>query len=212
MLGHWLFNGKTIGSLGGGAQPGDPSDWIDQIDPLTAKRFYSCVLTGGQDGLDDIRLPLSSWQATIQTGRAHYVQAVVPNVLPYVDEITDRPNGDIVIFGSVLMTDGTREEVELARAPLGDPRFQIGPRRDTATLSGYRPREDNDPVDTARIMRAPRMIGFGGGGTRFRATIDWALRPGMKAIAQGVEIDVAYINFYVTPMEEYMDVGDRADG
>jgi hypothetical protein len=211
MFGSWLFGGKSILSSGVSA-PGAPPAWIDDLDPLTTKRFYSCVLTGGQDGMDDIRLPISSWQATIQSGRANYVQAVVPNALSYVDEITGRPNGDIVIFGGALMTNGDREEVELARAPLREPRFQIGPLRDTATLSGYRPRDDSDPVDTVRAMHGVRMVGFGGGGTRFRADVDWALRPGMKAIAQGMEIDVAYINFYVTPTEEYMDVGDRANG
>ncbi len=57
---------------------------------------YFLVITGSQDGLEDIELPLSSFQAVRRTGADTYLSVTVPTA-EYADEISARQNGKIVI-------------------------------------------------------------------------------------------------------------------
>lgn len=157
-----------------------------------------------------VRVPMSSWQATLQTGRSNFVQAVVPAVLDWVTSINAATEFAIVRTASI--PGGGVIEYEMARAPLGEARFDRGPNRYTCTLTGYSDgfAVDETPVAaTDRTLQQVRSVSSGSGGVRVRCAIDWLLRPGQRALVDGVPFTVAYINYYVNGNDAYMDCGER---
>lgn len=158
-----------------------------------------------------VRVPISSWQATLQQGRSNYVQCVVPAVATWIDAIDQAT--EFVILRRAELADGTVVEYEMTRAPLGDLRLDRGPARYTATLSGYSAGfaldEEADPV-TDRPLRSVRSVSSGSGGLRVRCAVDWLLRPGQRAVLDDEPFTAAFINYYVNESDAYMDVGERA--
>jgi hypothetical protein len=157
-----------------------------------------------------VRVPISSWQATLQQGRANYVQCVVPAVASWVEAISTA--SEFVINRAADIPGGGVIEYEMARAPLGEARFDRGPTNYTCTLSGYSPgfAVDEEPSGAAaRVLTKVRSISSGSGGRRVRCAIDWLLRPGQLASFEGVSFTAAYINYYVQGRDAYMDVGER---
>lgn len=184
------------------------ADWTAALDPVQTSIYYACELTGAENSLSDLRLPISSWQATVQNGRADYVQAVVPAAEEYLDAIAARPDGRIKIHRGARFANGTGRELELTSVPLQAAYLSIGPRRRTIVLSGY------GAVTTSinpsvRHLEGVRSVSVQSGTLRARSAIDWLLRPGMVAHAAGYEIQCDYINYYVSGNDAYMDVGER---
>lgn len=189
------------------------TDWSGLIDAITTRQFYICILTGGPDGLPDLRMRISSWQATVQNDRASYLQAVVPGVLPLIDDISARPGGDIVLISGVELQSGAMLEQVMAQAPLQNFRYDRGPTNSTGTLSGYATLfGESAPNASARQLQNVRSLSSDTSGYRVRADIDLMLRPGRQALAAGQALDVAYINYYANKDDAYMDVGERSDG
>lgn len=182
-------------------------DWAGDIDANTSQTYYACEIDDGV--LDAIRPPISSWQATVQTDRASYAQAVIPAATDWVSAISDRADGEFVIYRGVRYPDGTTQESELARAPLGDVRFDVGPTNATMTISGYGTTPPPSQALT-RTLRNVRSESTANGLFRVRCDIDWFLRPGHTAVSRGTEFTVAYVNYYVNSSDQYMDAGERA--
>lgn len=196
--------------LSAGPKPLIEVDWTGLIDPITTRNFYVCVLTGEADGLPDLRLRISSWQATVQTGRSSYLQTVVPAVLPLINDISARPNGEIVLISGTEFQDGTTLQQVLARASLQNFRYDRGPTNATGTLSGYTSTFGEFPPDAApRQLKNARSLSSDTSGFRVRADIDLMLRPGRQALAAGQALDVAYINYIVNGQDAYMEAGER---
>ena len=179
-------------------------DWSTGIDPITSQTYYACEIDDGV--LDAIRVPISSWQATVQTGRASYAQAVIPAATAWVGPVDDRSGGEFIIYRGVRYSDGSTQESELARAPLGDVRFDVGPTNATMTISGYAtiPASATSLTRTLQNVRSEST----GIGLRVRCDIDWFLRPGHTAITRGTPFTVGYINYYANASDEFMDVGE----
>lgn len=184
------------------------ANWTVVVDPIVDQLYYACVVTGAADALPDLRLPISSWQATVQNGRADYVQAVVPAIMDLVDAIGARSNGEIVIYRGARSPDGSEREIEMARAPLEQFRIDRGSFRATGTLSGYAAITTNADPST-RTLTGLRSLSIDGSGVRARTDIDWLLRPGMMASVGEYAFEVSYINYYVGNNQAYMDVGER---
>ena len=160
------------------------------------------------------RIPVSSWQATMQTGAACYVQAVIPAVGPYATLLTDAladGAAEIVISRVARLSDGAEAESELARAALGDLRLDRGPVNYTATISGYADAIDEAQADSlTRSLEAVRSISSGANDHRARAAIDWFMRPGQTALLPDAsEMTASWVNYYVNASDAYMDVGER---
>ena len=102
--------------------------------------------------------------------------------------------------------------MELARAPISTLQSDRGAARHTCTLSGYAAAYDPESEtwpESVRTMRGIRSISQTGSNYRVRCAIDWALRPGMDAVADSVTFTVAYINYYANGSDAYMDIGSR---
>ena len=182
------------------------NDWTGIV-PELAQTYYAAEL---QLGGDSERLPISSWQATVQADRSSYLLAVVPAAAALMDRITALADGDLVVYRGVRLDSGD-SEIEMARVPLGEATYQRGPQRATVSLSGYGSISFADSgAGVTRTLTGLRSVATQGGFFRVRADIDWLLRPGMTASADGQTFTVSYINYYVTRGQSYMDVGERA--
>lgn len=158
-----------------------------------------------------VRVPISSWQATLQTDAACYVQSVIPACTPWISTITAAT--EFVIRRKAQLTDGSAIEYEMARSPLETRSFAQGPSNHTATISGYSDAltaNANPPAVQDRTLTGVRTVFDGDGGIRVRADIDWLLRPGMRAYWGATPILVDFINYYVPGNDQYMDIGERA--
>lgn len=161
-----------------------------------------------------VRVPMSSWQSTLQTTSNCFGSAVVPNCLPYLTELGDAT--EFAISRVAETTLGELIEVELVRVPLQNLQIDQGPTASTASISGYSsPYLAVDPPDSVydRTLTDIRSISTYASGARVRCGIDWALRPGSRAYYAETSMIVAYMNYYVTQdsrsIQAYMDVGER---
>lgn len=160
---------------------------------------------------DAVRVPISSWQATLQTGASNYVQCVVPAVADWTDAINAATAFTITRAAEPAGLPAI--EYEMASAPLETISIAQGPTNFTATLSGYSPAfavDDAPPTATSRTLRDVRSITTTSGKMRARCAIDWLLRPAQRAyLPDGSSFIVGYINFYQPQgFDSYMDVGE----
>lgn len=193
----------TIGAIAGALV-----DWSALITQETVDGYTAQLID--PDGVGEpLNLRISSWQGTIQSGRASYLQCVVPAADELLDSLIERA-GWILSVSRFAKIGGVDFVSEMARAPLGQIQYNKGPSRATVTLSGYAT-ETSFQDFGARTLTGIRQVSSGSG-MRVRANIDWVLRPGMTAVANGVPMVARYINYYVSTGESYMDVGDRPGG
>jgi hypothetical protein len=180
-------------------------DWAKAINFLTTRTYYALDIDDRD--LPPIRIPMSSWQATRQMGRASFAQAVIPAAGQWESAIYDRAAaGEFIIMKGALFEDGSVEESELARTPIQTVRRNEGAVNLTLTLSGYV--EVAAAETNIRELQNIRSI-TNDPGTRVRCDIDWFLKPGQVAVARDVSFTVSYINYYANVSDQYMDVGER---
>lgn len=185
-------------------------DFTAQLEQAGATTYYACNLV---DGAMVLRVPISSWQGTLQTAGAAYLQAVIPAVASTGAVIAALSSGAVfVIYRGARLPDGTVIEQEMARSLIESTQFDQGPNRYTCTISGYSdaiaPPTSAYPA-TDRTLRGVRSISSGAGGVRVRCAVDWFLRPGQIAIAGGAPFVAGYLNYYALTGDSYMDVGER---
>lgn len=154
-----------------------------------------------------VRIPISSWQATLQTGSSNYVQCVIPACTIWVSAINSAT--EFVISRRAVLPDGSALEYEMARAPAESPQFDRGPQRHTCTLSGYSDafaEIEDPPAVYDRELSGIRSVSSGSS-YRVRCAVDWLLRPGHRAFVEDAPFIVSYINYYAPAGDSYMDVG-----
>lgn len=182
-------------------------DFTVSLGDVTARYVMDLVTDGGL-----VRVPISSWQATLQTGAKCYVQAVIPATTQYADAINTA--SEFVISRAAVLPSGMQVVQEMARSPVGSAQFDRGAMRETCTISGYADgfaESTNPPAEYDRTLANIRTMSSGAGGMRVRCAVDWLLRPGQRAFANGVPMIADYINYYApTGGDSYMDVGERA--
>ena len=186
------------------------NNWAAAIDPLQAQTYHAMEIYAGSERH---RIPIASWQATLQLDRASYVQCVVPAAGQWVAAILSikEQGGWFSIYRGVRLEDGLSQEQLMVSAPLQVIEAQQGPTNYTATLSGYTSLPDPELPDLIVPLRAVRSRSFGSS-LRIRCALDFLLRPGMQATDGTDTFTVGFINYYVLRADEYMDVGDRRDG
>ena len=183
------------------------NDFTGQLGSAISQYVMDLATPGGI-----VRVPVSSWQATLQAGLANYVQCVIPAATDYTAAIEAAT--EFAVSRRAITPGGATVEYEMARAPAQTIRFDRGPQRKTCTLSGYTAASapigtDPPPAVYDRALQGVRSISSGAGGVRVRCAIDWTLRPGHRAFVEGAPFVVSYINYYVTGGDAYADVGER---
>jgi len=182
----------------------DPGPYLDDDAPA---QFVMDIFVGD----DAIRVPISSWQGTLQIGAQCYLSCVVPACARWLAAI--QASSAFAVSRAGRYRDGSPVEVLFARAPLGSVTVDRGPFAHTASLSGYFPAYPAAPAlpdrRFDRKLRGVRGISSFATGTRIRCSIDWLLRPGQLAVWNDLVLPVSYINIYATGNIAYMDVGHR---
>jgi hypothetical protein len=156
-----------------------------------------------------VRVPISSWQATLQTDRANYGQCVIPSVDAWLTEVAAAT--DFTVYRVATTNNNTIEHLMLDSA-ITLKQYYETPSGYVCTISGnytgYTADED-PPTGYDRTLTGVRQITNTPGGIRVRCNIDFLLRPAQRAYVNGTPFIVSYINYYVLQGDAYMDVGER---
>lgn len=97
---------------------------------------YYFVLTGFENDLADIMIPISSFQSRKDRFEDTYLSVVIPGE-DYIDEINARVDGQLIVYMSFEVADGESLTEEISRADLNEIRLDVGSRSQAITLSGY---------------------------------------------------------------------------
>lgn len=156
-----------------------------------------------------VRVPISSWQATLQTDAQQYLQCVVPSPGSYIASIGAAT--EFRIAGVISLTTGGSTEYAFGSAPLQEVQYAEGGTNYSATLSGYAAAalDVEWPEDTDRTLTGIRTVFSYPSGRRVRCSVDWSLRPGQRALLDGVPFTVSFISYYIDESDQYMEVGER---
>lgn len=73
---------------------------------LPGVHTYLMTITGAGDSLDDVTIPISSLNITLSVSERDFMSVEIPG-LAYLDDINDRPNGQILINGVITFPDGS---------------------------------------------------------------------------------------------------------
>lgn len=157
-----------------------------------------------------IRIPISSWQATLRNDGSNYAQIVVPTAAAWADTLDAAT--EIIITYALCDDAGTAtDELEVCRFPPETLSYAQGVRNDTVTVSGYWDGYDYnaDPaIETNRDLTGVQQAFSTTNTLRYRCKLDPLLRPSVRAYPDGyTAILVTYVNFYVGQQGAFMDVG-----
>jgi hypothetical protein len=186
-------------------------DFTTALDGELYQTYYTCVV---EASAGFFRVPISSWQSTLQVGRQSYLQAVVPGADEYTAAIDAAllEGADFVVIKGARLPNGDVFEQQMSRAPMGDVSTSKGPTSVSVTISGYGPAfessTDPNPIFD-RTLTGLRSQSLANGTTRSRSDIDWLLQPAQRAYAGGIDYVVDYVNYYVNLQDSYMDTGSR---
>lgn len=200
-----LISGTFLGELGCQSRLVAFNNFADQVGDSETYYEMTLITPSGE-----VKVPISSWQATLQVSLSNFVQCVVPAVEDYIEAIGEAT--EFVIDRVVRVPGYGSLSYQMARSTIDTVTFDQGPTRFTATLrgytSGFAPDEDPDP-STDRILTGIRSVSITSGLRRVRCSVDWLLRPNYRVTAQDQQFIASYINYYVGRNDAYMDVGER---
>lgn len=201
--------GTGSASLGLTASSRGINDWIAALDPSLLQEVYRLVITGAANGLPDLFIgKISSWQATNQAdNRSSYLQAVIPAASEILDDLTNRQDGELVIYKGYRFSDGSERYEEILRSNFDTFRYDRGARSLTATVSGYLSGKVSESF--SRTLTGIRSISLTNGKYRVRCDIDLFLQPGMAVTADNVSFTADFINYYVNQTDKFCEVSER---
>ena len=176
-----------------------------------AQVIYRCILTGDQESppLDDLVLPMSSFQCRLRDGDPSYLACVIPSATNYADDISARANGEIVVGKGYRLRDGTVFLEEIARVDFESVAIDRGARSASVTITGHKTTSSGTVKE-----RALTGVSYSGlqadGKRRTRTDVDMFLRPGDTAIYEIDGADESYIagqiSYTVGPNQSQMEV------
>jgi hypothetical protein len=133
---------ERAGDLSDAAEIGDAADalnwteWVRTYRDSAVARFY-CTLTGAADGLADIELPISSFQARKRQGESNFLSVIVPG-MAYAEAVAARSNGDLYIEMAYLVNGEATIREEIIRVEDLEINIYEGASSRSINLSGYR--------------------------------------------------------------------------
>lgn len=205
LIGGWLAAPSMFGAVYAKAT----HDFLDAVEGLPTNYNLDLVTPTG-----NVRVPMTSWAATLQVENQCYARCTVPGADAWLDALEEATS--FIVYRSARLPSGGVIEAEIVTAPLDTLQIDRGPTNNTASLSGYFPayEEDDDPdPQFDRVLTGIRSTSSYESGLRVRSDIDWTLRPAQRAFYGEASFIVSYMNLYATCYKEYadayMDVGER---
>jgi hypothetical protein len=167
--------------------------------------IYNCILTGAQNGVEDLILPLKNFQTRLRDGEPTYCGIVVPDVGKYLGDIVDRKNGEIVIQKGVYYNSGEKNFVELVRVDLEEIGYDRGTKNNSISLSGHKTTQNTSPK-TVELKKIQTESLQKNGSHRIRSDVDFFTRPGDTVIWHGKSMVAGMITITVGKNISTMDI------
>jgi hypothetical protein len=143
----------------------------------SAKTIYTLTITGAEDGLDDVEIPISNFCARLRSSSPSYLSCTIPNSIDWIAAISARSSGDLVLSKGYEFADGTRQLETIVRVDFETVAIDRGPRNDSGTVVGHRTITESSPK--TRTATGVRYFALQHDGNyRVRADVDMFLRPG----------------------------------
>lgn len=155
-------------------------------------------------------VPISSWQATLQTDSDCYAGCVIPNCAGWLDDIVAAT--EFTVYRHSTTKAGAALKHQMVRAPVQTYQIDQGPTNHTCSLSGYFDAYLPEETPHQRFdatLSGLRSVSTYASGVRVRAAIDWQLQPAQRAHYAETSFVVSFLNYYVMGSDEYCDVGSR---
>ena len=176
------------------------------VTPSITAVHYTLTLTGAPDALEDLILPMSSFQVRLRSDTPNFGSVVIPNGTIYADEIEARPNGEIVISRGVRYTDGATEVDEIARVNFETIRLDQGARSNSVTLVGHKTVSPGTPKTVT--LQSASYRSESNGVRRFRTELENTIRPGDTASIDGETMTVDSISYTVSARRAVMEIAE----
>jgi hypothetical protein len=170
-----------------------------------AQHIFRCILTGAEDGLDDLDLPMSMFTANVRDGDPTYLSCTIPNGSEYEDEILLRPNGDILVKYGARLASGIEQLVEIVRVNYEDMQIDRSATNDTIILTGHK----TTTTGGSKEWPVSNVSYFGmdsDGKRRIRADMDYFLRCGDICQFDDDEMVVGSISYTVVAKPSFMSM------
>lgn len=166
---------------------------------------YELVLTGDADGLSDLTVPISSFQARLRSGDPSFLSVVVPGTA-HDAEINARSNGDLVIYMVKTLDSGNIIREEIARATLETIRLDEGEISQSVTLSGHK-----------TLTFSNKAVSLSGGSykavtngmLRYRCSPHIYLKPGDTVTVDGSTFIADSITISISVDQQTMEVAEE---
>jgi len=167
------------------------------------KRYF-CRLTGNENGLDDLALPVGTIQARLRQGDPNYLAVTVPG-MSLAAGITARAGGQLIVDMAIIHGGAEVIREEIARVNLESIRMDEGGQSKTITLSGHR--TTTYPVKISSLRGVTYRALSGDGKLTFRcAEPDLYLRPGDTIRYGADEVIAGMVQFNISPKSQSMTV------
>jgi hypothetical protein len=172
-----------------------------------AVKRYFLTLTGAEDGLEDIVIPIASFQTRIRNQEPSFLSVSIPGTAQ-ADVISDRPNGQMIIDMAYIVSGIEMHREEIVRADLETIDIHEGGTNSSVVLSGHK----------TINWGAPKTVFLSGvsyrrtynGITRLRTSVpDLYLKPGDFASYDGDTVTVEQISIFVGPSMSMMELAGQ---
>ncbi|CAO1663549.1 hypothetical protein NYA30BAC_01995 [Halomonas sp. NYA30] len=151
------------------------------------------------------RVPMSSFQATMQRSGASFLQAIIPNGSEYISLLNNGQPMQVHLGYYYPQPDAFSGLATIAEAPLEQIRSDEGATRHTITISGYG--QYKSDTLSQRKLKGVQTRSVNQGLRRIRSEIDQLLRPNHYAVdTDGSVFRVDKIQYFVNATSAAMEV------
>lgn len=158
------------------AAAADHAQALIDLEARRAEGLYDNNQAGYDATLAALQSDYEAQLASLEKQRPSYLSCVVPNSIKYVDDISTRLDGLIIIKKGYEMPDGSRNLEEITRANFDHLAFSRGAHNDSAIITGYKTKTYSSPK--TRTVTGVSFIALEATGRRrIRATVDLFLKP-----------------------------------
>lgn len=97
---------------------------------------YFLTITGVDDGLEDIDIPMASFQSRRRSGDPTYLNAVIPSVA-FINYLTDRPNGTMIVSQGYELDGAVLQRERVVETSIDSVNVYQGGTNNSIVLIGY---------------------------------------------------------------------------
>jgi len=166
---------------------------------------YQLTLTGVDDDLPAIIIPMVNFSATMRDGQSSYLAATIPNPLEWEPKIQARPSAQLLV--SIMIARGgiVVESGVIADGSMHSYRYDTGNRSASGTIVAYKTESSTKSREIE--LQGTDYIGKQADGKKsWRGQVNSDLRPGDLAVYPSGSMQVGHINYTVSPQQATMQI------